>query len=84
MMSVHKDLMQHAERQNRIYREFLELDQRRESYIEDAIELCIQGRPFSTDNINDVTNRINRMNGRIIPNRKNVTVEMVLEYAKSI
>ncbi|MCL6570845.1 MAG: YpbS family protein [Bacillus sp. (in: Bacteria)] len=83
-MSVHKDLMHHAELQNRIYREFLALDQRRESYIEEAIELCKQGRPFSTNNINDVTNRINKMHLRIIPSRKNVTVEMVMEYAKSL
>jgi hypothetical protein len=84
MMSVHKDLMHHAELQNRIYREFLELDQRRETYIEEAIELCKQGRPFSTNIINDVTNRINNMHLRIIPSRKNVTVEMVMEYAKSV
>jgi uncharacterized membrane-anchored protein len=84
MMSVHKDLMHHAELQNRIYREFLELDQRRESYIEEAIELCKQGSPFSTEKINDVTNRINKMHLRIIPSRKNVTDEMVMEYAKSV
>lgn len=81
-MSVHKDLMQHAEKQNRMYNEFLALDQRRESYIEEVIELCKQESPFSTDKINEVTNRINKLNLRIIPTRKNVTVEMVQEYAK--
>lgn len=81
-MSVHKALAQHAEKQNVIYKEFLELDQKRESYIEEAIELCKQGHSFSTDKINEVTNKINRMNMRIIPTRKNVTIDMVKDYAK--
>ncbi|HLO12435.1 MAG TPA: DUF2533 family protein [Pseudoneobacillus sp.] len=82
-MSVHKDLAQHAKNQNAMYNEFLELDQLRETYIEEAIEQCKKGQHFSTDKINEVTNRMNRMNLRIITLRKNVTVEMVEEYVKS-
>jgi hypothetical protein len=82
MMSVHKALAQHAEKQNVIYQEFLELDQKRESYIEEAIELCKQGQPFSIDKINEVTNKINRMNLRIIPTRKNVSIDMIKDYVK--
>jgi hypothetical protein len=64
------------------YQQFLVLDQQREQYIEQAIELCKQGLPFSTDKINEVTNRINKINLRFIPTRKNVTGEMVQEFVK--
>jgi hypothetical protein len=83
-MSVHKDLIKHAENQNKTYQEFLALDQQREYYIEEAVELCKKGETFSTDKINEVTNKINRINLRIIPDRKNVTGEMIHEYVKSI
>ena len=83
-MSVHKDLIKHAANQNKTYQEFLTLDQQREIYIEEAIELCKQGNPFSTDKINEVTNMINNINLRFIPTRKNVSVEMVQDYVKSI
>ena len=83
-MSVHKDLIKHAENQNKTYQEFLALDQQRESYIEEVVELCKNGEPFSTDKINEVTNKINRINLRIIPTRKNVTIDMIHEYVKSL
>ncbi|WP_342434145.1 DUF2533 family protein [Neobacillus sp. FSL H8-0543] len=83
-MGVHKDLIKHAENQNKTYQEFLALDQQRESYIEEVVELCKIGEPFSTDKINEVTNKMNRINLRIIPTRKNVTVEMIHEYVKSL
>ncbi|MBU8917356.1 DUF2533 family protein [Neobacillus sp. 114] len=83
-MSVHKDLIKHAENQNKSYQEFLALDQQREMYIEEAVELCKQGKPFSTDKINEVTNRMNKINLRIISIRKNVTAEMVQEYVNKL
>lgn len=83
-MSVHKALAQHAEKQNKIYKEFLDLDEKRERYIEEAMELCKLGKTFSTDKINEITNKINQMTMRIIPTRKNVTVEMVQDYVKKI
>jgi hypothetical protein len=79
-MSVHKDLIQHAANQNKAYQEFLALDQQRELYIEEAVQLCKQGAPFSVDKINQITNKINKINLRFIPARKNVTGEMVREY----
>ncbi|WML48218.1 DUF2533 family protein [Neobacillus sp. PS3-34] len=82
-MGVQKELAQHAEKQNRSYQVFLELDEIRENYIEEAVELCKQGQPFTTEKINEVTNKINKINLRFIPTRKNVTVEMVEEYVKS-
>lgn len=83
-MSVHKDLIKHAYNQNQDYQEFLKLDQLREAYIEEAVELCKQGHPFTTDRINQVTNNMNRLTVRMLPKRKNVTVEMVHEYVKSL
>lgn len=80
-MSVHKELAAHADKQNKLYREFLELDQLREKYIEEAVALCQQGMDFSTVKINDVTNRMNKIALRFTPVRKHVTVEMVREYA---
>lgn len=83
-MSVHKDLIKHAENQNKSYQEFKALDQLREQYINEAVELCKQGLPFSTDKINEVTNKMNRINLRIISLRKNVTAEMVQEFVESL
>ncbi|OLS36209.1 DUF2533 family protein [Bacillus sp. MRMR6] len=79
-MSVHKDLIQHAANQNKVYQEFLALDQQREFFIEEAVQLCKQNAPFSVAKINEVTNKINKINLRFIPTRENVTVEMVREY----
>jgi hypothetical protein len=83
-MSVHKDLIKHAKNQNQSYQEFKALDELREKYIEEAIELCKQGQPFTTDKINEVTNKMNRINLRIISLRKTVTTEMVQEYVNSL
>lgn len=84
VMSVHKDLIKHAENQHKLYQEFLALDELREKYIAEAVELCKQGKPFSTDKINEVTNKMNKINLRIVPLRKNVTIEMVKEYVNSL
>ncbi|PAE44207.1 DUF2533 family protein [Bacillus sp. 7884-1] len=83
-MSVHKDLIKHAKNQNQSFQEFQALDELREQYIEEAVELCKQGKPFTTDKINEITNRMNRINLRIISLRKNVTVEMVREYVNTL
>lgn len=84
-MSVHKDLIQHAKKQNQLFMKFTELDQQREEYIEEAVELCKAGKEFTTDKINEVTNQINFIaNNRFIPTRKLVTPEMVREYVESL
>ncbi|WHX98292.1 DUF2533 family protein [Neobacillus sp. DY30] len=83
-MSVHKDLIKHAKNQNQSFQEFKALDELREKYIEEAVELCKQGKPFTTGKINEVTNKMNKINLRIISLRKNVTTKMVQEYVKSL
>lgn len=79
-MSVHKELAQHAKQQNLIYQTFLQLDDLRERYIEEAILLCQKGEPFSTNKINEITNQINKINLRFIPERKMVTDEMIKDF----
>lgn len=80
-MSVHKDLIQHAKKQNQLYMKFTDLDQQREEYIEEAVKLCKAGKDFTVDKINEVTNQINFIaNERFIPTRKLVTPEMVRVY----
>jgi hypothetical protein len=81
-MSVHKELAQHAANQNLKYQEFQKLDQLRELYIEEAIELCKQDKPFSTEKINEVTHKMNQINLRFVSERKYVTIEMIKEYVK--
>lgn len=84
-MSVHKDISLHAEKQNQLYMKFARLDQKREEYIEQAIALCKAGKEFTTEQINEVTAQINLLaNQRLIPARKQVTPEMVREYATSL
>ncbi|WP_100403596.1 DUF2533 family protein [Bacillus sp. FJAT-42315] len=84
-MSVHKDLILHAEKQNKLYREFALLDEQREAYIEEAVELCKAGKEFTTDRINEVTEQINVLaNHRLIPTRKVVTPDMVREYVERL
>lgn len=84
-MSVHKDITKHVNKINQRITEFLQLDQQRESLIAEAIELCEQGKDFSTDQINDVTNRINEIAKQgNVPARKNVTPAMVREYVEKL
>jgi hypothetical protein len=81
-MSVHKAITEHVNKQNKKINQFLFLDQQRELYIEEALHLCKQGRDFTTDKINEVTNQINILAKQgIIPVRKSVTKEMVTDYA---
>jgi|1186.fasta_scaffold723903_2 hypothetical protein len=83
-MSVHKDITLHAQKQNELFTQFAILDQQREKYIEEAIELCKAGEAFTTDQINEVTKQINVLaNQRLIPTRKIVTQEMVRVYVES-
>ena len=50
-MSVHKDLIQHAKKQNELYTKFTVLDQQREEYIQEAIGLCQAGKDFTTNQL---------------------------------
>jgi len=81
-MSVHKAITEHVNKQNKKINDFLSLDQLREMYIDEAVTLCREGKPFTTEKINMVTNQINDLAKQgIIPTRKLVSVEMVREYA---
>lgn len=80
-MSVHKAITDHVNKQNKRITEFLTLDQQREFYIEEAVELCRLGKNFTTEKINEVTARINELAKQgIVPTRKIVTPEMVRDY----
>ena len=82
-MSVHKAISEHVNKQNHRINEFLVLDQKREEFIEEALELCKLGKNFTTDKINKVTKQINELAKQgIIPTRKQVTAEMVREYSR--
>jgi hypothetical protein len=84
-MSVHKAISEHVNKQNHRINEFIVLDQKREAYIEEAVELCKQGKEFTTDKINDVTNQINALAQKgIVPTRKMVTPEMVRGYVSKL
>lgn len=84
-MSVHKAISNHSQEQNRVAKEFIKLDQQREYYIDEAVSLCLKGKPFSTDKINEVTRRINNeARLGIVPERKYVTIEMVKEYCAKL
>jgi hypothetical protein len=83
-MSVHKAISLHAEKQNQLFTQFTILDQQREDYIQEAIELCKAGKDFTTDQLNEVTSQINVLaNQRLIPTRKMVTPEMIRVYVES-
>lgn len=80
-MSVHKQISEHSRNQNQIVSTFLKLEQQRENYIEEAIVLCKQKKPFTTDKINQVTKQINELARKgIAPQRMLVTKEMVEEF----
>lgn len=84
-MSVHKAISEHVNKQNKKINDFLALDLKREAYIEEALELCKQGKDFTTDKINEVTNQINALARQgIVPTRKTVSAEMVREYAMKL
>ncbi|WP_226677391.1 YpbS family protein [Rossellomorea aquimaris] len=80
-MSVHKEISKHSNKQNQLVQQFLRLDEKRESAIDEAVQLCSAGKPFTTERINQVTNEINVLARQgVVPQRKLVTSEMVEEY----
>lgn len=80
-MSVHEAITNHVNKQNKRIKDFIALDQQRELFIEEAIQLCKENKHFTTDKINEVTKQINLLAKQgIIPTRKLVTPEMIREY----
>ncbi|RFU64502.1 DUF2533 family protein [Peribacillus saganii] len=76
-MSVHKEITKHAYKQNQKMVEFASLDEEREKYIQEAIELCRAEKAFSTAKINEITLK---MNALFQDARKMVTPEMVQDF----
>jgi hypothetical protein len=63
--------------------DFMRLEEEREQLIEDAITKCKNNEPFAVNLINNVTNEINEIARKgIVPQRKLVTKEMVVEFVK--
>ena len=82
LMSVHQAISKHVKGQNQILMDYARLDQEREAFIEEACTLCKEGKTFSTDKINEVTQKMNILSKRIenLTERKFVSVQMVQEY----
>lgn len=85
MTEVHQAITAHSQKQHALVRAFVELNTKRETYIEEAIALCQRGESFSVQKINEVTKQINELakNG-IVTQRKYVTVDMVKEYVQKL
>ena len=80
-MSVHKEISAHSKKQNEIVVKFLQLENLREKYIDEAIYHCQHNEPFSTEKINEVTKKINELaKSGIAEQRKLVTKDMVREF----
>lgn len=81
MSNVHEAITKHSQKQHEVVKKFLELEQKRELYIEEAVSLAKENKPFTVASINRVTKEINDLARKgIAPLRKIVTEEMVLEY----
>ncbi|MBD3858588.1 YpbS family protein [Bacillus sp. 28A-2] len=83
MTSVHEDISAHSQKQHAHIQSFLALEQKREQAIEAAVAKCEQKEPFTTDEINAITSKMNELaRGGIVPQRKHVTIDMVREYVE--
>lgn len=84
-MSVHQDISKHSQDQHDRVRRFSELDAKREGLIEVALMKCKEDQDYSKEltEINAVTDEINELARKgIVPQRKNVTKDMVEHYCK--
>lgn len=82
-MSVHQAISAHSKKQQEAIQTFLELDKKRENYIEEAIVKCKNNELFTVDQINGISKKINDLATKeIIPTRKYVTIEMIREYVE--
>ncbi|WP_027409180.1 YpbS family protein [Anoxybacteroides tepidamans] len=85
MSEVHQAITAHSNKQHALVKQFLQLDAKRERYIEEAVHHCQNGQPFTVENINEVTKQINELARQgIVPQRKYVTVDMVKEYVERL
>jgi hypothetical protein len=83
-MSVHQAISAHSKKQQEAIQRFLELDKKREDYIEEAIAKCKNNKLFTVEQINAVTKEINDLATKeIIPTRRYVSIEMLREYVEN-
>ncbi|WP_286058398.1 YpbS family protein [Bacillus mojavensis] len=81
MSEVHKAISAHSAKQHEHIKTFMQLDHLREMAIEEAVAKCKNDEPFSTDAINEVTEKMNQLAKKgIVPTRRLVSKEMVKEY----
>ncbi|MCC2928782.1 YpbS family protein [Bacillus sp. LBG-1-113] len=81
MSEVHKAISAHSAKQHEHIKTFMQLEHLREMAIEEAVEKCKNDEPFSTDAINEVTEKMNQLAKKgIVPTRRLVSKEMVKEY----
>ncbi|MGM7701317.1 DUF2533 family protein [Pseudalkalibacillus sp. Hm43] len=84
-MSVHHEISKHSNDQHARVRQFAQLDEKREQWIEIALKKCKADDDFSEAlvKINEVTEQINELARKgIVPQRKNVTKDMIKEYCQ--
>ncbi|GAA4859445.1 hypothetical protein GCM10023310_43350 [Paenibacillus vulneris] len=82
-MSVHEAITAHTRKMHSHLEQFQVLDEQREAAIDRALNLCASGQPFTVDEINAFTARINEhAKHGISPTRPYVTVDMVRDFVK--
>ncbi|BDG80392.1 hypothetical protein BJH90_08625 [Bacillus halotolerans] len=81
MSEVHKAISAHSAKQHEHIKTFMQLEHLREMAIEEAVAKCKNDEPFSTDAINEITEKMNQLAKKgIVPTRRLVSKEMVKEY----
>ncbi|WIG45267.1 YpbS family protein [Bacillus halotolerans] len=81
MSEVHKAISAHSAKQHEHIKTFMQLEHLREMAIEEAVAKCKNDEPFSTDAINEITEKMNQLAKKgIVPTRCLVSKEMVKEY----
>lgn len=81
-MNVHEAITQHSRKQHEHLQTFQQLDEERERLIQEAVDRCLRGEPFTTEAINQVTAKIiEHARYGISPLRQFVSEEMVQDYA---
>jgi hypothetical protein len=85
MSEVHQAITEHVKKQHSIVSKFLQLEQKREVLIEEAVQLAMRNQPFSVHSINSVTQEMNQLAKQgIVPQRKYVTEEMIIDYVNRL
>ncbi|MBP3951330.1 DUF2533 family protein [Bacillus suaedae] len=80
-MAVHLQIAEQVKNHRQAQKDFLALDAAREQAIEAVFQLAKAGKPFQTNEINQITNEMNQIATRFqFPARKQVTIEMINQF----